>query len=95
MKPYRPSNGSEGEWFMGRYCENCHFDQKYQRTQDGKHGCKIIVYSFAYDIGHPKYPKEWVEDENGPRCTKYEMPRKRERRAVKKHRKIAGQGDLI
>ena len=23
MEPYRPSNGSEGLWFTGKWCDNC------------------------------------------------------------------------
>lgn len=77
---YRPSNGSEGEEFMSQYCGQCKHDAKYQRTQDGKDGCKIIVYSHAFDIGHPKYPKEWIYGNDGqPTCTKFALPGPRKR----------------
>ncbi len=95
-KPYRPSNGTEGMWFMSQFCERCHYDQKYQRTQDGKYGCKIIMLTHVYNIDDPEYPKEWVQDEAGnPTCTKFKLPTKRVRGAVKKHRRIKGQMDLV
>ncbi len=77
---YGPSNGSEGEMFMSRHCAECKYDAKYQRTQDGKDGCKIIVNTHAYDVGDPKYPKQWIYGQDGqPTCTKFALsaPRKK------------------
>lgn len=81
MTPYRPSNGSEGEYFMAKYCEHCKHDAKHRRTDDAQYGCKIIVYSFAYNIDDPNYPKEWVyADDGAPTCTKFAPPVKRKYR---------------
>lgn len=80
MQPYRPSNGSEGEWFHAKLCDHCKHDAKYRRTDDGKDGCKILVYVYAYNIDHPLYPKEWIETEDGPTCTKFALPEKRKYR---------------
>lgn len=63
-KPYRPSNGSEGGWFMSRWCELCSRDSE-------ANPCDIIAHSMLYEIGEPEYPREWVRDENGPRCTAF------------------------
>lgn len=57
-KPYRPSNGSEGEWFFNTYCDRCWFD----RTED----CPILAATLVYEVDDPEYPKEWVDD--GDRC---------------------------
>jgi len=68
-KPYRPSNGTDGEIFYANWCEGCAKDAKYRET--GKGGCQIIVGAMLYDIGDPDYPPEWIQDEHGPRCTAF------------------------
>lgn len=72
MKPYRPCNGSEGEWFESRFCDRCERDRDY-RENDGD-SCPILGNALAFDIGEQGYPKEWIEDDNGenPRCTAFE-----------------------
>jgi hypothetical protein len=57
-KAYRPSNGTEGEIFMEKYCERCIHDDL-----ENDNGCKIIAFSLAYSIGDPEYPKEWIYGE--------------------------------
>jgi hypothetical protein len=79
-RPYRPSNGTEGEWFREQFCYRCQRDAKYRETQDGQDGCRILAYTFAFDVHDPKYPKEWVQDVpapgehpiKNPRCTAFE-----------------------
>lgn len=80
--PYRPSNGTEGEIFMSRFCARCKRDAKFQETQDAEDGCPILADSFFYGIDDPKYPKEWIIDPDAPpmwanqrgapRCTAFE-----------------------
>jgi hypothetical protein len=63
---YRPANGSEGDWFMGKFCEKCsHF------SSEGF--CQIIDASMAFEIEDEDYPKEWIQDDDykNPRCTKF------------------------
>lgn len=62
--PYRPSNGSEGDWFMSKWCRRCVKDSAAMP-------CGIIARSMALDIGEKGYPREWVEDGDGPRCTAF------------------------
>ena len=72
-RSYRPSNGTEGIAFMEQFCFECEHDRKYQETQDGEDGCKILAASMIYDFGSPRYPKEWIaDDEDGGCCTAYE-----------------------
>jgi len=33
---------------------------------------QIVSDTFPYDVSDPRYPKEWVQDEQGPRCTAFE-----------------------
>ena len=33
--------------------------------------CSIIGDTLAYDVSHPKYPKEWIRGKNGPECTAF------------------------
>lgn len=64
-KPYRPSNGTEGDFFIKSQCEKC---LKQER-------CKIVGLTMVYPASDPGYPKEWVSDEDGnnPRCTAREV----------------------
>lgn len=64
-KPYRPSNGTEGELFMDHYCHHCVFDTE-------NIACDLIVLSMFYDPKDEEYPKEWIYDTDGqPTCTKF------------------------
>jgi len=72
-KPYRPSNGTEGEYFEAQWCASCkkqpdmtdpHFDGEW---------CEISVLMHAFDIDAPEYPKELVYDHKGkPKCKAYQ-----------------------
>lgn len=53
-RPYRPSNGSEGLWFQGEFCDRC------SRWSE-ETGCDIANRAFWHQIDEPEYPKEWVE----------------------------------
>jgi hypothetical protein len=70
-KPYRPSCGTEGADFMAEWCDRC---AREKPTREGlaEDGCAILSDTFMYEKADPRYPKEWVEDENGPRCTAFE-----------------------
>ncbi len=73
---YRPSNGTEGEAFISEWCGNCARDLSANGTKDfddcEEHElCDIIARSFAHDESEPEYPREWVEDDDGPRCTAF------------------------
>ena len=65
-KYYTPSNGTEGEWFMDKFCANCCKDTT-QRKIDGKTMCNILTKSLLNE-----QPKEWIYDENDkPVCTSF------------------------
>jgi hypothetical protein len=71
-RPYRPSNGTEGEIFDSVWCAGCERDASYRRGQDPHVGCRIIAYAMACRIDDPDYPKEWVTGGGkGPRCTAF------------------------
>ena len=54
---YFPSNGTEGCWFIEKYCDTC-----YKR-----YNCTILMRSL---IG--KEPKQWIyNEENEPTCTSF------------------------
>lgn len=67
-RPYRPANGIEGIEFMARFCANCACDAE---DLDEEDGCPIAADAFAFDIKEDGYPKQWVEDAAGPRCTAF------------------------
>lgn len=75
-EPYQPSNGTEGREFYRQWCCNCQRDKAMREGADfdecdDDELCEIIALTAAYDVSDPKYPKEWVEDESGPRCTAF------------------------
>lgn len=64
MKKYRPSNGTEGEYFMDKYCGHCIHDNGDNKV------CDIMMRSMCFDIEEKEYPEEWTYDENDkPTCT--------------------------
>ena len=74
-KPYRPGSGTEGMAWDDAWCDHCARDAEYRAGGDNADpalGCKILADAFAYDIGDPNYPKEWVYGRDGrPCCTAY------------------------
>lgn len=74
VRPYRPSNGTEGEAFIESHCERCIKDAAVNRggdDPDWDHGCQILARTLATDIADANYPKEWIETDDGPMCTAY------------------------
>ena len=69
-EPWAPSNGTDGESFMGRWCGAC---RKVRR-------CSIPDRAMAYRIGEKGYPKQWVRtpgDYFSARCTAFDPVRPR------------------
>ncbi|WP_299378473.1 hypothetical protein [uncultured Kiloniella sp.] len=64
-KPYRPSNGTEGDFFIDAWCVNCYrFDE-----EDGPFNCPIYERMMCHQIGEEGYPQELVWGETGqPLC---------------------------
>lgn len=62
-QPYRPSNGTEGDIFMARYCQRC---------RRHAHDCDILLAAYAYDSDDPAYPREWKYNNVGvPMCSAF------------------------
>ena len=74
MKPYMPSNGTDGMAFEDRWCANCAKDWKYKQTNDGADGCGILLRALC-----GVQPSDWVETEAGPTCLGFRVrtPRKK------------------
>lgn len=68
-KKYCPSNGTEGEWFMSRFCEHC-INEKFIHTQDFKDKqCKLLNNALLYDKNDKEFPEEWIYNSEGhPIC---------------------------
>lgn len=63
LELYRPSNGTEGDVFQGRFCERCTKAET----------CDIPARSMAFDVTDAEYPREWVRDKAGNgTCTAFE-----------------------
>ena len=61
-RPYRPSNGTEGDYFEERFCGRCERDRKWRESEGKTEGCEIHVMMLAYDERNTACPEEWVED---------------------------------
>jgi len=72
-RSYRPSNGTEGEFFMADWCDRCDRDRAFRDgTSDS---CPIAAATMWADVNSPDYPREWICDAEGwpgnPRCTAF------------------------
>jgi hypothetical protein len=80
--PYRPSNGTEGEWFMNDFCHRCRRD----RNQD----CEIIPITMGLDTDEDDYPHQWTYDLEGrPTCTAFVSLERSVPAAPRKSRELA------
>lgn len=71
-KPYRPSNGSEGMWFIAEYCEQC-IHERFMHTQDhSDKKCDILNRSMLCDLNDDDYPEEWIYQDGKPICTAHQ-----------------------
>lgn len=68
---YRPSNGSEGEHFMGAFCYRCAKFGDVDAPDNPP--CQISLMTMTEKIQSPDYPQEWQYAEGGyPICTAFE-----------------------
>lgn len=73
-RKYRPSNGTEGEMFMERFCYQC-VHEEYGESEL----CDILTRTMIYDVEDDKYPDEWVYGDDGPVCTAFVKEGKNEK----------------
>lgn len=70
---YRPSNGTEGEYFHAAACARC---TKWERGHDPEgfdDGCLIQDRAIMFEKDDPAYPKQWVYGRDGqPTCTAFD-----------------------
>ncbi|MEH6474458.1 MAG: hypothetical protein V7727_02160 [Sneathiella sp.] len=78
IKKYRPSNGSEGDWFFGTYCQHC-------VREAGNKNCSIFGRTLFHGIEEKEYPSEWRYDEDdNPICTAFnDRDKAKQKRVVK------------
>ena len=74
VEKYRPSNGTEGSIFEGRWCERCGINRI----------CQIMNRAFMHDIDEPEYPKQWIRVDGVPLCTSFTDPEKCRRSRMRK-----------
>jgi len=61
---YKPANSTEGMIFEAAWCEKCACDS----PGDDMEGPVCPILGNAYAGGQPT---QWLQDENGPRCTAF------------------------
>lgn len=62
-EPYRPSNGTEGMVFYRQFCDKC--------EKDRNENCEIHTRALIFGVEDKLYPKQWIEDAEGPKCTSF------------------------
>jgi len=66
-KPYRPSNGPEGENFKDEWCRKCS-----KSDEECGGGCDIQGWTVILSADDPAYPAEWNYRPDGqPQCTDF------------------------
>ncbi len=84
MKLYQPSNGTEGDWFISKWCGSC---VKNPKSMDAINQCDILCMTMVCNIDDSEYPRQWVYSEDDePMCTAYKNRDEynRERRSKRK-----------
>lgn len=71
LRLYRPSNGSEGDWFRGQFCDRCVRDRDWRESETNP--CEILNATLCLSTDDPHYPSEWRYDENDdPVCMAFD-----------------------
>ena len=69
MRKYQPSNGSEGDMFISKFCMKCIHNDPHI---DGFKNCNILSETMMYHVTDDEYPSEWTFDDRGkPTCTQW------------------------
>lgn len=79
QRNYRPSNGTEGEYFRAQTCYRCVKDHDWHGPdQDGGDSCPILMSAIAGEFSYPNElgPPEWSYDDERGRyeCAGFEGP---------------------
>jgi hypothetical protein len=56
---------------MSYFCDRCERDRAYR--EGAGDSCPIAAATMAFGKDEPDYPREWIEDDLGPRCTAFEQ----------------------
>lgn len=65
---YRPSNGSEGDWFESQFCERCEKDRAF--WQDGN--CDPDKVCMIHNLSYVRQVPQWIYVDGEPVCTEFE-----------------------
>lgn len=69
VNKYRPSNGTDGECFMEKWCYQCALCNI---GDEDKEPCAILGNALFHSIDDKNYPEEWQYNAVGePVCTKF------------------------
>lgn len=84
---YRPSNGSEGEWFHEQFCYQC---SKFPRSQDAKTQCSIFIMANLSSIDEESFPSDWRYVDGSPVCTSFKSREVHNKERREKRKILAG-----
>ena len=65
IKPYRPSNGMEGEYFLSVFCNKCLVGK------ESENGCNILIKTMVFCEKDKEYPFDWVVSDGNPECKSF------------------------
>lgn len=71
MNLYEPSNGTEGEMFMTKFCYQCKNELFTHTNNESHYKCDILTRALVWTKKEPDYPTEWVIVNNQPTCTAF------------------------
>lgn len=76
IKKYQPSNATEGDCFMAKWCQRCARDRAMREGEpvdecDDSERCDIILHTMAFKVSDPEYPSEWRYQNGTPACTAF------------------------
>lgn len=64
---YRPSNSTEGDSFMAKFCDQC----ANHRGSGSDDHCDILWRTMIESENSPDYPSEWTYRNGQPACTAF------------------------
>lgn len=74
LKKYQPSNGTEGEIFMDKFCNRCKREKFTHTLNDDDAKCPILTQTMVVSVQDEQYPTEWIYDEHdNPTCTAFSL----------------------
>jgi hypothetical protein len=67
---YQPSNGTEGDYFMEKFCDNCYHESG-RGNESPEGSCPIPIATMVCNPGDSQYPNQWRYADGKPTCISF------------------------